>query len=110
MEFNLAEKLAIIKAIDEVILADGQVRSGEINTLNQLLRILKFDRNLILEARNIDAAEGLAILKTMTEGKKKALALLLEEIANADGKVDDMEIALILKIFAAVGIKYEQEY
>jgi hypothetical protein len=30
MESNLAEKLAIVKAIDEVILADGRIDKGEI--------------------------------------------------------------------------------
>lgn len=110
MEFNLAEKLAMIKAIDEVILADGQVRSGEITTLKQLMAILKFDKDLILEARKITADEALSILSVMTASKKKALEVILGEIANADGMVDDHEISLILKIFKTVGIHYEPEF
>ncbi len=110
MEFNLAEKLAIVKAIDEVILADGVVNSGEIKVLLQLMPILKFDRALIEEARNIDAEEGLSILSAMSPSKKKTLAIILEEIANADGKVDEAEINLVLKIFSRVGIHYDQEF
>ena len=47
MKFNLAEKLAIVKAIDEVILVDGKVDKREIDFLTQLMDILKFDRVLI---------------------------------------------------------------
>ncbi|MCJ7465741.1 MAG: TerB family tellurite resistance protein [Maribacter sp.] len=110
MEFNLAEKLAIVKAIDEVILADGIVSSGEIKVLRQLMPILKFDAELIQEARNIDAKEGLSILSAMSESKKKTLAIILEEMANADGKVDEEEINLVLRIFSQVGIHYDQEF
>lgn len=110
MEFNLAEKLAIIKAMDEVILVDGTVYTNELNVLNQLMQMLKFDKNLLEEARDVDAKEALLILGAMTENKKKALALSLEEVANADGKVDDKEISLILNIFKSVGIKCEYRY
>ncbi len=107
MEFNLAEKLAIIKAIDEVILADGHVTSGEMTFLNQITDILKCDRELIREARKVNAQEGLAILAGMPANKKKALAVMLEEMANADGKVHEKEIDLVLKIFSATGIHSE---
>ncbi len=107
MVFNLAEQLAIIKAVDEVIMADGHVNYGEMSLLNLIVDILKCDRSLIKEARNTDAKEGLAILAEMPANKKKALAIMLEEMANADGKVHEKEIDLILKIFSATGIHIE---
>jgi len=110
MKFNLAEKLAIIKAMDEVILVDGTVYTNELNILNQLMQMLKFEKNLLEEARDVDAKEALLILGAMTESKKKTLALILEEVAKADGKVDDKEIILILNIFESVGIKCEYRY
>ncbi len=105
MNFNLAEKLAIVKAIDEVILADGRVRYGEVTLLNQLLNLLKFDRELIAEARKITAKESLSILRDMTNSKKHALAVILNEIAASDGEVDERELDLITKIFAEAGIQ-----
>jgi uncharacterized tellurite resistance protein B-like protein len=107
MNFNQAEKLAIVKAIDEVILADDRVDAGEIAILNQLMHILQFDRKMIEDARNIDAREGLAILNAMPDYKKRALALLLEEMANADGRVDEVEIELILNLYNSIGIQME---
>lgn len=105
MKFNLAEKLAIVKAIDEVILVDGRVSYGEVTLLNQLLQVLKFDRKLIEEARDITAVESLSILRDMTTSKKHALAVILKEIAAADGVVDERELELMNKIFAQAGIE-----
>jgi len=107
MNFNLAEKLAIVKAIDEVIRVDGQVDKGEIDFLTQLMDILKFDRGLIEEARILTAKECMYILKGMPEDKKNALAVMLSEMANADGVFTDEEYQLIFNILLEAGIKVD---
>jgi uncharacterized tellurite resistance protein B-like protein len=104
MEFNLAEKLAIVKALDEVILADGNVKAGEVRIVNKLTSVLGFSMALIEEARRVDARECMSILKAMPAGKKHALTVLLSEVANADGNVDERELKLITGILDAVGI------
>ncbi|WP_276388870.1 TerB family tellurite resistance protein [Eudoraea chungangensis] len=107
MDFNLAEKLAIVKAIDEVILVDGQVKKSEIDLLTQLMNILKFDRVLIEEARNITAKECMHILKGMPENKKHALGVMLNEMANADGEFNEAEYRLIFNIMLEAGIEVD---
>lgn len=104
MEFNLAEKIAIVKAIDEVILADGYASQSELIFLAQLMEILKFDSALIDEARKTTGNEGLSIIKAMPENKKTTLVVLLQEMAKADGKVDDREIDLIQNIISHIGV------
>jgi uncharacterized tellurite resistance protein B-like protein len=104
MEFNLAEKLAIIKALDEVILADGNVKAGEVRIIDKLTLVLGFPREYIQEARRVDARECMSILKAMPASKKHALTVLLSEVANADGSVDDRELKLITGILEAAGI------
>jgi uncharacterized tellurite resistance protein B-like protein len=107
MEFNLAEKLAIVKAIDEVILADGYATQSELVFLGQLMKILEFDSGLIEEARKTSANAGLSIIKAMPENKKNTLVVLLQEMAKADGKVDDAEIDLIQSIISYIGVYRE---
>ena len=102
MVFNLAEKLAIVKAIDEVILADGHLKMGEIRIMNKISGILDFNMDLIREAREIDARECMSILKAMHRSKKHALSVLLSEAANADGSVNERELNLIMGILEAV--------
>jgi uncharacterized tellurite resistance protein B-like protein len=46
----------------------------------------------------------MSILKAMPAGKKHALTVLLSEVANADGNVDERELKLITGILDAVGI------
>ena len=104
MKFNLAEKLAIVKAIDEVILADGNIDEGEIAYLTQLMNILDFDMNFVQEARQLNAAEAMLILRGMSEIKKHSLAIMLNEMANADGNVDESEMEVIISVFLAAGI------
>lgn len=105
MEFNLAEKLAIIKAIDEVILADGHVARKEIGFLNKILVILKFDPKLVEEAREIDAKEAISILASMPNNKKHTLKVILNETAFSDGEISEEEMSLITRILAAAGVK-----
>ena len=104
MDFNLAEKLAIIKAIDEVILVDGHVDKKEIGFLNKILGILKFDRGLVEEAREINAKEAVSIMASMPENKKHALKVILNETAFSDGVITEEEVSLISRILIAAGI------
>jgi uncharacterized tellurite resistance protein B-like protein len=104
MEYNLVEKLAIIKAIDEVLLADGHIRESEVDFLEELMRLLKFDYTLIREAREITAIEAMAILKVMTGKKKNGMAVLLREMAHSDGDFNNKEYDLILNLLLEAGV------
>lgn len=104
MLYNLAEKLAIVKAIDKVARADGKIKKGEVKFMTQIMGILKFDHDLLKEARKIGGKESVKILSEMSDSKKHALSVLLEKMAGADGKVHKKEIKSILKIFSKAGI------
>jgi len=104
MVFNLMEKLAVIKAVDEVIQIDEEVRKGEVKFMERLSEALVFDSDLLAEARRVEAAEALAVLRAMPDPQKQALARLLNEAANADGEVDEREIRFIYRVFTAAGI------
>lgn len=102
--FSLAEKLAIVQALDSVILADGTVHNGEINALSDLMNLIDFDSNFIVQARNLPLDQGLAVLKGMSQEKKKALANILKEMAIADGFIHDKETEVIVHIHKAAQI------
>lgn len=105
MKFNLAEKLAIVKVIDEVILADGKIDEGELAYLAQLMSILDFDMDFVNEARRFNPKQAILILRGMSEPKKHTLAIILNEMATADGELAREEIDVILSVFIAAGIK-----
>lgn len=105
--FSLAEKLAIVNAIDAVILVDGIVHDGEIKALSTLMGILDLDSNFIIEARNIKSEQGMSILKNMPDQKRKTLAIILEAVALSDGFLHKKEKVLLEKTFTSIGILQE---
>jgi uncharacterized tellurite resistance protein B-like protein len=107
MKFNLVEKLAVIKAIDEVIRVDSKIRPEELDYMEQLADLLDFDSDHILEAREVEASEAVAVLKAMPKDKQQSLVRLMTEAANADGEVDEKEIRFIYRMFSAAGIEPE---
>lgn len=81
----MAEKRAMIHAVNAVILADGHVHEGEINALTQHMHHIDFDNNFIIQAWNIDSEQGILILRKMPQEKKDNLESILEMTTISDG-------------------------
>ena len=107
MEFTKEEKLAMVKMVDYVILADSKVASEEMNLLTQLMDRFSFDAFFIGQARNLKKIEALKILAKMSLEKKKILANLLEEVAISDGFVHEKEVLKIMEALDHMGISRE---
>ncbi|MBD1261489.1 TerB family tellurite resistance protein [Maribacter polysiphoniae] len=103
--FTIAEKLAIVHAMDSVILADGTVHKGELDALGEMMPRIEFDSNFILQARNIAQEQAKLILRDMSEDKKLELVSILDEIAISDGFVHQKESDLLLEIYSFIGIE-----
>ena len=107
MEFNILEKLAMLKAIDEVLRIDQKIKLGELSFLDKLATSINFDLNQLKEVREIEPAEAIAVLKAMPKPQKQALGRIMTQAANADGEVDEREIQFIYRVFSAAGIDPE---
>lgn len=105
MDFTLSEKLAIIKMIDSVIIADDVIRHGETNFLNQLIRSIGFETNFLFHAKNLDYQEGILMLKEMSRDKKSMLREILHSVSKADGFIHKKETDLIAHIFSSIEIE-----
>jgi len=95
----------MVQIIDAVILADGRVHKGEIIVLGQLMELLDFDSNFLVQARSIETAQSVSILKTMSQDKKMHLAQVLEDVALSDGFVHEKEKNVMNHVFSAIGVK-----
>ncbi|WP_339655809.1 hypothetical protein [uncultured Maribacter sp.] len=93
LEFTREEKLAVVKMVDYVILADSKVDPAEMNLLTQLMERFSFDSFFIGQARNLNKA--FKTLSLMSLSKKKTLAQLLDEVAISDGFIHEKEIIKI---------------
>jgi hypothetical protein len=110
MEFNNQEKLGVIKAIDQVIRTDDRVYEGESFFLAQLSKVVKFDRALFDKARQMSLDDAVEILKGMPDSKKEVLAMMLNQAANSDGRVQEDELRTIHKIFTRAGMDFDNLY
>jgi len=100
MEFTREEKLAVVKMVDYVLLADSKVDPTEMNLLTQLMERFSFDSFFIGQARNLNKEKAFKTLRLMSLSKKKTLAQLLDEVAISDGFIHEKEI---IKITEALG-------
>jgi uncharacterized tellurite resistance protein B-like protein len=100
IDFTKEEKLAVVKMVDYVILADSKVDPAEMRYLTQLMDRFTFDSFFVGQARNLNKDKAFKILNLMSLPKKKEVAKLLDEVAISDGFVHDKEL---LKIAEALG-------
>jgi uncharacterized tellurite resistance protein B-like protein len=108
VEFNQTEKLGVLKAIDQVLRVDDRIYEGESFFISQLSKVVDFDRELFEKARELKLDEAVDILRDMPSYKKEALAVMLNEAANADGKVQEEELRTIHDIFSRAGVDFEE--
>ncbi|MEJ2584809.1 MAG: TerB family tellurite resistance protein [Robiginitalea sp.] len=107
MDFNETEKLGVLKAIDQVLRVDDRIYEGESFFLSQLSKVVNFDRELFVKAREMKLEDAIRTLRDMSEDKKEALAGMLNQAANADGKVQEAELKTIYDIFSRAGMDFD---
>lgn len=107
IEYTKEEKLAVVKMVDYVILADSKVDPAEMRYLTQLMDRFAFDSFFIGQARNLNKEKAFKILSLMSLPKKRELAKLLDEVAISDGFVHDKELLKITEALGHMEIKKE---
>ncbi|MDO6470763.1 hypothetical protein [Maribacter sp. 1_MG-2023] len=107
IDFTKEEKLAVVKMVDYVILADSKVDPAEMRYLTQLMDRFTFDSFFVGQARNLNKDKAFQILSQMTLPKKKEVAKLLDEVAISDGFVHDKELIKITEALGHMNIEKE---
>ena len=105
IQFDISEKLAIVQLIDAIIVADGKIHQGEIKVLRQLMDKMDFDSNFLVQARSIETAQSVTILKDMSQDKKMNLAQVLQDVAISDGFVHEKEKNVMNYVFTTIGVE-----
>ncbi|MDO1513221.1 hypothetical protein Q2T41_11190 [Maribacter confluentis] len=105
MTFTREEKLALVKMVDYVILADSKVDPAEMRLLTELMQRFDFNAFFIGQARDLNKEEAYRVLGNMPLDKKQVLAQLLDQVAIADGYVHEKEIIKIMEALDHMGIE-----
>ncbi|RRQ49682.1 hypothetical protein DZC72_03570 [Maribacter algicola] len=105
MNFEISEKLAIVKVIDALIHADGIVHNGEIHAFGKLMKILDFDANFLIQARFLETEQSISMVRNFSQEKKDMLENLMAEMAKADGFVHQKEIDMMENVLSAIKLQ-----
>jgi uncharacterized tellurite resistance protein B-like protein len=108
MDFSLTEKLAITKALAEIITADGKVAVGELAYYKQIANVIGLNDHHLEQSAEMNINEAIYALSGMNTDKKAALAIMMREMALADGSLDKRELEVIASVFIASGIDIKQ--
>jgi uncharacterized tellurite resistance protein B-like protein len=105
MTFTNEEKLAVTKALMEVVMADGKVDVRESNYLAQLGGAFGITPQHIEQSINLPIRNALITIKNMSKDKRAALAIMLNEMALVDNDLDPEELNVVTTLWAIAGIR-----
>lgn len=94
------EKLAIVQALDAVLMADGVAKSTETQFMGTVLSNFSLDISDLIEAKNMDITNAAKIIRAMSKEKKDFFKGLLASMALADGDLHIEEHKILSLLFA----------
>ena len=98
MDFDRAEKLAVVKTIVETIGLDKQYNVGELMYMDQLMSTLDFDAHFIEEAKQLNSIKAVSTLRSMSEKKKNLLIIMVDKMTESDGMVHPKEAEFFVNL------------
>ena len=91
MNFDQAEKMAIVKTIAETIVLDDHYKVGELMYLDELMNNLDFDVQYMEKAKQLSSKQTVEVLQNMQKDKKEALIIMIDKMTESDGAVHPKE-------------------
>ena len=104
MTFTTNEQLAIAHVLNHIVMADGRVEHSEIMYFYKLNEEIGLDLEIINQSRYLETQDSINTLKNMSVEKKKGFAIMMREMAEADGNFDSAEREIYRAVFMAAGI------
>jgi uncharacterized tellurite resistance protein B-like protein len=103
MNFDQAEKMAVVKAIAETIVLDDQYKVGELMYLDELMNTLDFDVQYMEKAKQLSSEKTVKVLQNMTKEKKEALIIMIDKMTESDGAVHQKEKEFLVNLIQMLG-------
>ena len=107
MELRLIEKMAMMKALAAVALADDDMNDPEIQLLTNIATNMDFDQEKVTAAYELKPDEAGYILNHMDEDKKKLFYGLMKETVMADNVANEQEVEFANNLLKAAGFILE---
>ncbi len=104
LALTLAEKMALVKAVESVMLVNGSIPQEELKALGALMHCIDFDSNALILSRQIPLPKAVLIFKNLSNQKKTNLLRRLHDKTKDLGSETNSESAIISEAFKTLGI------
>lgn len=104
IQFTSIEKITIANILIHMMNSDNDVDVKEVLYFNQIQNRIGMTDQEFRQGKEQNLLISLAVIQSMTDYKKLLLGVMLHEMINADGKVDEKELELFNVVCKAGGI------
>ena len=106
MSINLTSlgKKAVTKVLLDIVNADNRITVGEGKYFMQLKNAIGISDSEIEEAKYMSVVGCLSILRGLTHEEKILLAIMMREMINADGDINEEEMKVFIVVCAGADI------
>ena len=98
------EKQAIFSVVNGLVLADGKIDTNEVLYHAQLVKVLQPSSADLEAAKTIEVHDSLSVIRSMSDEKKIALGIMMQQMIAADNDVDNKELILFNFVCIQTGI------
>lgn len=102
--FSATEREAIVSLMIEMANADGDVAYEELIRVNHINDLMGISEEEFFVARALKAEYACGVVSRMDAARKRLVGKLLQEMIDADEKIDEREIILLERIGKLTGI------
>ena len=99
MNFELEEKLAIIRVLEKVAKADNKLVEEEMQILLKVAKFLGINEGHIQASKDMTIHEAGEIIRTMDHEKIAFINSTLLNLMASDGAIDIIEVQTLLDVF-----------
>lgn len=101
---NYDAKIATLKVLDEILLADGKVNDNEVALMNEILLSFELPNDTLSKVKEIQLLPSLCILKELSDEQKSYVASLLGKMIIVDRDINYNEVCLYNSVCDYCGI------
>lgn len=104
MEYTSIERISIANILIHMMNADNDIDIREVLYFNQIQNTIGITNDEYQKGKEQNLLISLLCVQSMSNQKKLALGLMLTEMINADGKVDNKELEVFSIVCKATGL------
>lgn len=98
MKFTEEEKLSVLKAMDELIRADGEIHENEVAYLEAVADSFDLNPGFMSKIESFKHEDAVEAVRSLTPEKLEYFNVLLRDLASSDSSINEQEELLLNKI------------